>query len=191
MEIRSIQTAVSSSIGSNPTSSLTKAVSFNNLLGEAIAQSEAAQVNASQIVPEEERKKLRKASQSTTEVSGKEDLLIAQAINDPFLNPVIPNPRAQTNPVLTAKNINEEGLRTSKLEITPFQFFLDKGVELFRRISGMEQRSDQLMEQYARGEISIEEMSIEKAKVGVAISFAVTLVTQVTQAFNELKNMQI
>lgn len=91
----------------------------------------------------------------------------------------------------TAENVNQEGLRTSKLEVTPFQFFIDKGIEFFQRVSGMEQRADQLMERFARGEISVETMTIEKAKVGVAISFAVSLVSQVTQAFKELQNMQI
>ena len=82
-------------------------------------------------------------------------------------------------------------LETSRLAVTPFQFFIDKSVDLFRKVSGMEWRADRLMEEYARGNISIEEMTIVKAETGVAISFAVTLVTQVTAAFNELKNMQI
>ena len=82
-------------------------------------------------------------------------------------------------------------LETSRLAVTPFQFFIDKSVDLLRKVSGMEWRSDRLMEEYARGNISIEEMTIVKAETGVAVSFAVTLVTQVTAAFNELKNMQI
>lgn len=82
-------------------------------------------------------------------------------------------------------------LETSRLAVTPFQFFIDKSVDLFRKVSGMEWRADRLMEEYAKGNISIEEMTIVKAETGVAISFAVTLLTQVTAAFNELKNMQI
>ncbi len=124
--------------------------------------------------------------------------LVSQAIQNVTPGAPTQNPVDAVNyyneglePALTPQNINDEGLRTSKLATTPFQFFLDKGIDYFRRISGMEMRSDQLMERFARGEASIEELTIEKAKISVAISFAVTLVTQVTQAFNELKNMQV
>lgn len=92
---------------------------------------------------------------------------------------------------LTPENIGAEEARATRLTSTPFQVFLDKGIEFFRRVSGMEKRADELMERFALGEVSLEELTIEKAKVGVAISFSVTLVTQVTQAFNELKQMQI
>ena len=177
MDIRTIQKSLPTTpLGIMPTQPPT--VPFQDILAEAMThpiQSQGALI--AQALTESDRRQKAEAP-----------ILIAQALNDPLQNPVIPQ---QNTPLFTAKNINEEGLKTSKLEVTPVQFFMEKGIELFQKISAMEQRSDQLMEQYARGEISIEEMSIEKAKVGVALSLAVTLVTQVTQAFNELKNMQI
>ncbi|MSR89099.1 MAG: hypothetical protein EXS67_05555 [Candidatus Margulisbacteria bacterium] len=188
MDIKTIQRTLPATSQLGPqfvTDTMQSMVPFQDILKDAVAQME--------IAPAAVQNPLKKIKPiETAAVDGEiSDKLMAQAINDPTQSPVIPQANQQSGPIFTAKNINEEGLKTSRLEVTPFQFFIDKGIDLFRNISNMEQRSDQLMEQYARGEISIEEMSIEKAKVSVALSFAVTLVTQVTQAFNELKNMQV
>jgi flagellar hook-basal body complex protein FliE len=166
-------------------------VAFDSLLAQAMnpdASVAAASSGASKV----------SEIKHSEEVISDRQWLISQSIQNvtpaaPTQNPVDPVDyyNESIEPALTPQNINDEGLRTSKLSTTPFQFFLDKGIDYFRRISGMERRSDQLMEKFARGEASIEELTIEKAKVSVAISFAVTLVTQVTQAFNELKNMQV
>lgn len=166
-------------------------VAFDSLLAQAMnpdASVAAASSGASKV----------SEIKHSEEIISDRQWLISQSIQNvtpaaPTQNPVDPVNyyNESIEPALTPQNINDEGLRTSKLSTTPFQFFLDKGIDYFRRISGMERRSDQLMEQFARGEASIEELTIEKAKVSVALSFAVTLVTQVTQAFNELKNMQV
>ncbi len=166
-------------------------VAFDSLLAQAMnpdASVAAASSGASKV----------SEIKHSEEIISDRQWLISQSIQNvtpaaPTQNPVDPVNyyNESIEPALTPQNINDEGLRTSKLSTTPFQFFLDKGIDYFRRISGMERRSDQLMERFARGEASIEELTIEKAKVSVALSFAVTLVTQVTQAFNELKNMQV
>jgi flagellar hook-basal body complex protein FliE len=165
-------------------------ISFDSVLNSAMADPVAAAASGATSVAE--RKRFEQVANDGNQ------WLISQAIENitPGAPTQVPVDSVEyyyesDSPAITPENINNEGLRTSKLATTPFQFFLDKGIDFFRRTSGMERRSDQLMERYARGEVSIEELTIEKAKVGVAISFAVTLVTQVTQAFNELKNMQI
>jgi len=169
----------------------TPVVAFDTLLAQAMMPDASIAAAASGASKVSEIK-------HTENVISDNQWLISQSIENitpgaPTQNPIDPVDyyNESNRPALTPENINEEGLRTSKLTTTPFQFFLDKGIDYFRRISGMEKRADQLMERFARGEASIEELTIEKAKVGVAISFAVTLVTQVTQSFNELKNMQV
>lgn len=83
------------------------------------------------------------------------------------------------------------GYSNNKLEITPFQFFIDKAVDFFLRVSAMERNTDLLMERYVQGRASLEELMIEKAKTSVAVTFCVTLVTQVSQTFKEIQNMQV
>ena len=75
--------------------------------------------------------------------------------------------------------------------ILPFQLFIDKSLDLLGRISNLERRSDRLMADYALGKASLEDLSIEKAKVGVAIAFALNLINQGLAAFKEIQNMQI
>lgn len=93
--------------------------------------------------------------------------------------------------VLTPQNIYQEGFRDKSINLTPFQFFLDKSLDYFGRLSLMESKTDQLMVDYVEGRRSIEELTIEKAKVSVGISFAVTMTSQVQQSFSQLLNMQI
>ena len=73
----------------------------------------------------------------------------------------------------------------------PFQFFINRSVDILGRISLLERRSDQLMADYALGRASLEEMSVEKAKVGVAISFAINVINQGLTVFKEILQMNI
>lgn len=92
---------------------------------------------------------------------------------------------------VTPESAFSGGVANDTLNITPFQFFLDKSLEFLTRLTMMEIRTDSLMELYAKGKASIEEITIEKAKVSVAVSFATTMLSQITQAFKEIQNMQI
>jgi len=73
----------------------------------------------------------------------------------------------------------------------PFQVFLDKAVDFFLKVSDLERQSDFLMGEYVKGNVSLDELMVDKAKVGVAISFTLTLFNQVTQTFKEIQNLQI
>ena len=83
------------------------------------------------------------------------------------------------------------GARPPRVEVTPFQFFLDKAVDFFLKVSDLERKSDMIMVDYTNGKASLEEVMVEKAKVSVALSFSVTLVNQVTQSFKEIQGMQV
>jgi flagellar hook-basal body complex protein FliE len=92
---------------------------------------------------------------------------------------------------LTPQRLTELAQQQNRLETTPFQLFLDKAVDFFLRVSDQERHADMLMVDYAEGRISLEELMIEKSKAGVAVSFTLTLVNQVTQTFKEIQNMQV
>lgn len=113
--------------------------------------------------------------------------LVAQAI--PEVTPEIPTEMATTP--LTPKNINVEGLRSNKLEVTPFQLFIDKAVDALEGISKMERRVNTLMDQYMLGRATIEEVSIETTKLTIAMSFATTVISQATQIFKEIQGIQV
>lgn len=102
-----------------------------------------------------------------------------------------PNPPAilPADPNYTPQNVNQQG--ASYREVTPFQLFLDKAVEFFEMVSNVEEKSDAIMIDYIEGRASLEDLTLIKTKLGVALSFSVTLVNQVTQTFKEIQNMQV
>ena len=122
---------------------------------------------------------------------GKEDLVFAQLL--PELEGDVRNQIGDVSQTgaLTPKNLTEMSQAQNRLETTPFQLFLDKAVDFFLQVSDQERRSDLLMVDYVEGRISLEELMIEKSKAGVAISFSLTLVSQVTQTFKEIQNMSV
>ena len=75
--------------------------------------------------------------------------------------------------------------------ILPFQVFIEKGVDLLGRISALETKSDNLMEQYMAGKVSVEEFTVVKAQVGVMLTFATNLLNQAVTVFKEIQGMQI
>ncbi|NBV41149.1 hypothetical protein EBR96_00035 [bacterium] len=108
------------------------------------------------------------------------------------------NPNQQAVDEILNRPLNAEtaggtapGVAPPRMQVTPFQFFLDKAVDFFLRVSDLERKTDVLMVDYAQGRVSLEEVMVEKAKVSVALSFSVTLVNQVTQSFKEIQNMQV
>lgn len=156
--------------------------------GQALSPKELAQIAASLIVPEsssDPRKK--KKLKSDMDLDG----AVAQVLPGRSVN----NSQAQLSPSEFNYEIDQDAYdgnyRREALSVTPFQFFLDKTIDFFSRVTLMEIKADSLMELYVRGEASLEELTIEKAKVSVAISFATTVLSQVTQAFKEIQNMQI
>ncbi len=98
--------------------------------------------------------------------------------------------RAANRP-LTPKTVNEVGVNPIQRDVTPFQLFLDKAVDFFEMVSGLEEKSDSMMVDFIQGKASLEELTLLKTKLSVALSFSMTLVNQVTQTFKEIQNMQV
>jgi flagellar hook-basal body complex protein FliE len=104
-----------------------------------------------------------------------------QAVNEQLSRPIGLDVQGGTTP----------GARPPRIDVTPFQFFLDKAVDFFLKVSDLERKGDIAMVDYAQGRASLEEVMVEKAKVSVALSFSITLINQVTQSFKEIQNMQV
>lgn len=125
---------------------------------------------------------------------GKEELVFAQVLPElegSVREQIGGNAGIARSDALTPQKLADLAQQQNRLETTPFQLFLDKAVDFFLRVSDQERHADMLMVDYVEGRISLEELMIEKAKAGVAVSFSLTLVNQVTQTFKEIQNMQV
>lgn len=123
----------------------------------------------------------------------KEELkLIAQGI-DPetsnLLDPVLQ--RIQERETGTQQTVfaEEQDYLFNKLEVTPFQAFIDKSVEVLESISQLDYRVNDLTEKFVRGEVSIDEVSVEMSKLNLAISFVTTVLSSASQTFKELTQL--
>ena len=120
---------------------------------------------------------------------------IAQVINEDELERIEQQRRQdraqEGGEELTAENINDLSLSANRLEITPFQLFMDKAVDSLENISKMEFKVNNMIEQFIEGKVSIDEVSIEMSKLNLAISFATTVITTASQTFKEITQLSI
>ena len=156
---------------------------FNSILEEAIGKQGQA-IMASQGTMQEKKRPV------IDPVSDDKELLMAQVIPDDIRNEqekqnqIELDDRALKYPEL-------ENFQSRKLDITPFQILIDKAISSLENISEMEFKMNDLMEQYTRGQSSIDEVTIETAKLNLAISFASSVITSATTTFKEFIGMQI
>ena len=116
--------------------------------------------------------------------------MIAQVLNEDELQQLEQrrrNDRGQTLP----NAINPLALQTNRLEVPPFQLFIDKAVDALENISQLEFRVNDLTEQYIEGRVSIDEVSIEANKLNLAVSFATTVISTASQTLKELTQLAI
>lgn len=86
---------------------------------------------------------------------------------------------------------SEFELMNKRYEVTPFQMFINKSIEVLENISKLEYKVNDLTEQFIRGEVSVDEVSIEVTKLNLAISFVTTVISSASQTFKEITQMQI
>ncbi len=109
------------------------------------------------------------------------------------------NPDARRGPVNPVQSVLDapvpEAVATGRpvgsQQSPPFQIFLDKALDFFLRVSDLERKSDFLMGEYVQGKVSLDELMVDKAKVGIALSFTLTLFNQVSQALKDIQNLQV
>jgi len=126
-------------------------------------------------------------------ISIEERELLAQALNPDEIESIYNDLRRRKR----KQDDNEDavpklgGLGTERLEVTPFQLFIDKAIEVLESISDLDFKVNNLTEKYVRGEASIDEVSVEMTKLNLAVSFATTLLSSATGAFKEITQIAI
>jgi len=97
----------------------------------------------------------------------------------------------QQNNFPNLNSAENKSFLNERLEKTPFQVFIDKAVESLEDISAMEFKVNDLIEGHIKGEVSIDEVSIETSKLNLAMSFVTTVLSSATQTFKELTQMAV
>lgn len=116
---------------------------------------------------------------------------VAQAVNQDELDRLEARRRDDRERVQAIGNQSQYQIQTNRLEVTPFQLFIDKAVDSLENVSQMEYRVNDLIEQFIQGKVSIDEVAIETNKLNLAITFMTTVVSSATQTFKELTQMSI
>lgn len=73
----------------------------------------------------------------------------------------------------------------------PFQQFLDQAVDALNRVSGVEMASDNTLQQYLQGNVSLEDAVFAMNELTTTIQLANQALTNAIGAFRELEQMQI
>lgn len=120
-----------------------------------------------------------------------EAAILAQAINQDELEQI--ERRRRQNQGTTQEELSPDDLflNEQQLDITPFQLFIDRSIEVLDNISQQEFRVNDLTEQYIAGNVSVDEVSIEATKLNMAITFATTVITTASQTFKDLTQMAV
>jgi flagellar hook-basal body complex protein FliE len=94
---------------------------------------------------------------------------------------------------LTPENVNQQVLQTNPVTgpITPFHTVLEEATEALQGISNIEFEANRLTDQYLKGKASIEEVMMATAKLNMAMSFALSVVSTSVQTFKEIQQIPI
>ena len=122
-----------------------------------------------------------------------ENELIAQGVDPDRIEEVFRDAEREREQAIEQQlDENERDfLDTQRLDVTPFQFFIDKAIEVLESISTLDYRVNDLTEKYIRGEVSVDEVSVETLKLNLAVSFVTTILSSGTQAFKEITQLAI
>ena len=124
----------------------------------------------------------------------KDKQLLAQALNPGEIEAVfeeVRRRRRRDENLENTREMAEENLEMKRYEVTPFQIFMDKAVEVLENISELDFRVNNLTEEFLKGRASVDEVSIEMTKLNLAFSFASTILSSATSTFKEITTLQM
>ncbi|RAP28738.1 hypothetical protein DID78_04695 [Candidatus Marinamargulisbacteria bacterium SCGC AG-343-D04] len=174
----------SSSINNNVRGSVAPKIPFQNVLDDVLKNSHNEEVKGIEYNFNQKRR---------IDSKDKFSELIAQGVPTQNIENVFQDienrRRRQINQ--TEEENPELALSTNRMDVTPFQMFIDKAVEVLESISEQDYKVNDLTEQYLQGKVSIDEVSMEITKLNLAVSFATTVLSSVTQTFKEITQIQI
>jgi flagellar hook-basal body complex protein FliE len=178
--IESKAVAATTGVKSNVPSEM--GVNFNDLLDDAVQKSTQKDATLAQLVP------------YAKPLSSEEQAVFAQVITGDDIDAIRRRRQRfeeKETELIDLESDADQNLRTKRLDQTPFQLFLDKVVDMLESVSTMEFKVNDLTEQYIRGEASIDEVSMETAKLNLSISFVTTVITQTKDTLKEILGMQV
>ena len=74
---------------------------------------------------------------------------------------------------------------------TPFQAMLDNALKALEDVSKTEQKANASIEEYIKGNVSMEDVLIEATKMQLAMELTITIVNQAVSTFKEIQQMQV
>ncbi len=74
---------------------------------------------------------------------------------------------------------------------TPFQLMLDSAINALESVSATEEKANAYIAQYARGNVSMEEVLMEVNKMTLAVELATSVMNQVVTTFKEIQQMPV
>ena len=106
---------------------------------------------------------------------------------------------AEVIPAISLEDVNPatrvgQGAAVAAVEpqnTTPFQVMLDAAVEGLQGVSAVEEKTNAYISQYAKGNVSMEEVMIEVNKMTMAVQLATTVVNQAVTTFKEIQQMPV
>ncbi len=114
--------------------------------------------------------------------------VVAQVINKNELDRLDKERRTDRDRDVAVSDVDE---RSGTRGVVPFQIMIEKAVDSLVEISNMEYRVNDLTQQYIEGKVSVDVVSMEAQKLNLAITFATTLITTVSQTVKELTQIPI
>ncbi len=84
-----------------------------------------------------------------------------------------------------------EAFQTGRLAVTPFQLFMDRAVDSLRNVGQYEAYTNDLMERFVKGEVSVDEVAMAASQLNLMVSFATTVITTATSTFKEIQQLQV
>lgn len=106
------------------------------------------------------------------------------------MTPVTISPQKVLSP-FDPKNIVLDKLNSSSESTVPFQEFLDKAVDSLQEVSNVEFKNNDLIQQYAQGKASIDDVMISTSQLTLAMSLATTMVQTAVTTFKEIQQMPV
>lgn len=73
----------------------------------------------------------------------------------------------------------------------PFEDILTKAVDSLDGVHRSEIRANQLIEQYLRGEIELQDVMVFQSKMSIMVNLAVTTINAVVNTFKEITQIQV
>lgn len=74
---------------------------------------------------------------------------------------------------------------------SPFQLMLDSAINSLENVSATEEKANAYIAQYARGNVSMEEVLMEVNKMTLAVELATSVMNQVITTFKEIQQMPV